>query len=130
MKTTMSALGGLAVALLLACSSPALAQGWGAGGWVGGGPRMRSTVGYARIAFDNGFRRGYLVGERDARRGRFSPFRGHPEFRRGDWGFGPRFGPRDQYRLAFRDGFEAGYREALRRHRRAGAGFWFGFGFR
>ena len=117
MKTTKATLGGLVAALILAFASPAFAQGWGVGVW-GGDQRAWRQGDFARHAFDNGYRRGLLVGERDARSGRLVRFRNHREYRSGDWGFTVRFGARDRYRLAFRDGFEAGYRDAFRRHQR------------
>ena len=66
-------------------------------------------------AFDNGFRDGLEKGRED--RGdndSFDPVR-HSWYRSGDRGYNSRYGTRDNYKLAYRDGFEAGYEQAYGR---------------
>jgi len=116
-KTTTATLAGLTAALMLVFASPALAQGWGVQLRLGN-ERAWTDRGHARAAYDNGYRRGVMRGERDARSGRLLRFSDHGDYRGGDWGFTIRFGSRDYYRRAFREGFEAGYREAFWRFER------------
>jgi hypothetical protein len=66
-------------------------------------------------AFDNGYRDGLDKGRED--RGdndSFDPVR-HSWYRSGERGYNSRYGTRDQYKLAYRDGFEAGYEQAYGR---------------
>ena len=66
-------------------------------------------------AFDNGYRDGLDKGRED--RGdndSFDPVR-HSWYRSGDRGYNSRYGARDQYKLAYRDGFEAGYEQSYGR---------------
>ena len=66
-------------------------------------------------AFDNGYRDGLEKGRED--RGdndSFDPVR-HGWYRSGDRGYNSRYGTRDNYKLAYRDGFEAGYEQAYGR---------------
>jgi hypothetical protein len=74
--------------------------------------------------FQNGFRDGLEKGREDARdRDSFDPVR-HSRYRNGDHGYERRYGAKDQYRLVYRDGFEAGYREGYGQYRtgRGGTG--------
>jgi hypothetical protein len=65
-----------------------------------------------RAAYDNGYRDGLEKGREDARdRDSYDPVR-HGWYRSGDRGYNSRYGTRDNYKLAYRDGFEAGYDQA------------------
>ena len=66
-----------------------------------------------RRAYDNGYREGTDEGRNDARRGRgFSPER-HDEYRDADAGYRRGDGDRELYRRSYRQGFQAGYRQAF-----------------
>lgn len=68
-----------------------------------------------RAAFDNGYRDGLAKGRED--RGdndSFDPVR-HAWYRSGDRGYNSRYGTREQYKVVYRDGFEAGYEQAYGR---------------
>ena len=71
-----------------------------------------------RRAYDNGFREGIEEGRNDARRHRDYSLRRHDEFRDADQGYRREYGDREFYRRNFRQGFEAGYREAYNRDAR------------
>ena len=74
----------------------------------------RGGYGYDTPGYDNGYRDGLEKGREDARgRDSFDPVR-HKEYRNADRGFNNRYGPKDQYKLVYRDGFEAGYAEGYR----------------
>lgn len=71
---------------------------------------------YRSPAADVGYRDGYDVGRSDARHGEgYDPVRSK-RYRSGDHGYKGDFGPRDEYkreyRAAFQDGYERGYRES------------------
>ena len=69
-----------------------------------------------RRAYDNGFREGVWNGERDARDRREFRVNRSGEYRDADAGFRRGDGlSREEYRRVFRDGYEAGYREAFDR---------------
>lgn len=124
MKTRPTVQLGLAALLVLAASSPLAAQGWHVDVRAGG---VRVAVGgaYPREAFENGYRRGIIRGEIDARAGRFGRYADDREYRGGDWGFMIRFGSRDRYRRGFRAGLEVGYRAGFGRF---GSGGRYGYG--
>jgi len=70
--------------------------------------------GYNNVAYDNGYRDGLEKGREDANdRDSFDPVR-HSWYRSGNRGYDSRYGTRDQYKLVYRDGFEAGYEQAYR----------------
>ena len=77
------------------------------------------------VPYQNGYRDGLEKGREDARdRDSFDPVR-HSRYRSADHGYERRYGSKDEYRLIYRDGFEAGYREAYgnnRTDRRYGSG--------
>jgi hypothetical protein len=76
---------------------------------------------YNRVPYDNGYRDGLEKGREDAGdRDSYDPVR-HSWYRKADRGYNHRYGTRDAYKLAYRDGFEAGYDEAYRRLRGYGA---------
>ena len=112
MKTTYRLLPAVAAVALLA-TAPACVSAYG-------GPYGRQDGRYAnvgRIAYDNGYRRGYDQGLAEARAGRGGNYRNDRIYRDADWGYNGRYGPRGQYRQAFRNGYEAGYREGYSRYR-------------
>jgi hypothetical protein len=68
------------------------------------------------VAYDNGYRDGLEKGREDARdRNSFDPVR-HSWYRSGNRGYNSRYGTRDDYKLVYRDGFEAGYQQAYRQN--------------
>lgn len=79
-------------------------------------PSTSNRGGYGNndAGYDNGYRDGLEKGREDARgRDSFDPVR-HKEYRNADRGFNNRYGTKDQYKLVYRDGFEAGYAEGYR----------------
>jgi flagellar biosynthesis/type III secretory pathway protein FliH len=64
-----------------------------------------------RTAQDNGFREGLRQGETDARDRRAAKFERDEIYRAADRGYERRFGDPEAYRLEFRRGFAAGYRQ-------------------
>lgn len=67
------------------------------------------------VAFDNGYRDGLEKGREDRRdNDSFDPVR-HSRYRAADRGYESRYGTREQYKLAYREGFEAGYEQAYGR---------------
>jgi hypothetical protein len=85
-----------------------------------GGPGYGRHPGYGRggalysVASDRGYADGYGKGLDDVRsRRRFDPTR-HKWYRSGDRGYNRQYGPRDDYRIVYRDAFQAGYERAFR----------------
>lgn len=75
-----------------------------------------SRYGYNTVPYDNGYRDGLEKGREDAReRNSFDPVR-HSWYRSGNRGYNNRYGTRDEYKLVYRDGFEAGYQQAYRQN--------------
>ena len=73
-----------------------------------------SGYGYNSVPYDNGYRDGLEKGREDAQdRDSYDPVR-HSWYRSGDRGYNSRYGTKDSYKLAYRDGFEAGYEQAYR----------------
>ena len=73
-----------------------------------------SGYGYNSVPYDNGYRDGLEKGREDAGdRDSYDPVR-HSWYRSGDRGYNSRYGTKDSYKLAYRDGFEAGYDQAYR----------------
>ena len=61
-------------------------------------------------AYENGYRDGVEKGHNDAKdRQSFDPVR-HGRYRSGDRGYEKQYGSKNDYKLVYRDGFEAGYR--------------------
>ena len=84
------------------------------GGYTTRGPRFPSSTRYASAASENGFRDGFEQGQKDRRdRKRFDPVRAE-RYRSGDNDYERRYGSRDaykrEYRAAFLQGYDAGYR--------------------
>ena len=70
---------------------------------------------FSRVAFNYGFNDGYERGMKAARdRKRFDPYR-EGWYRDGDRHYDSDYGPRDQYRPAYRDGFVRGYEQGYGR---------------
>lgn len=75
-------------------------------------PNPNGRYGYNSVPYDSGYRDGLEKGREDARdRDSYDPVR-HGWYRSGDRGYNNRYGTRDNYKLAYRDGFEAGYDQA------------------
>jgi hypothetical protein len=80
-------------------------------------PTARAGSVYNRTAYDNGFRDGLEKGREDAQdNDSFDPVR-HSRYRAGDRGYEERYGTKEQYKLTYRDGFEAGYEQGYGRRR-------------
>lgn len=73
------------------------------------------------VPFQTGDRDGYEKGREDARdNDSYDPVR-HSWYRSGDRGYNNRYGTRDDYKLVYREGFEAGYERGYREVNRYGA---------
>ena len=79
--------------------------------WI---PR-RSTQVPQVDAFRQGYDRGLLAGEEDARRNDAFNFTDESDYRRGDIGYRSQYGNRDRYVDEFRRGFSDGYRDGYGR---------------
>ncbi len=67
------------------------------------------------VAYDNGYRDGLEKGREDVGdNDSFDPVR-HTRYRSADHGYNSRYGTKEQYKLAYRDGFEAGYAQGYGR---------------
>jgi len=84
------------------------------GMWPDGRQGVWRPADYQRIAYDNGYRRGFERGVGDLRSRRAYEFRNERDYRNADWGYNGRFGPRGQYRQFFRSGYERGYADGYR----------------
>jgi hypothetical protein len=71
-----------------------------------------------RIGYNLGYEDGYREGTKDGRRGDRYGFWDEGRYRDGDHGYRGSYGPRWEYRNAYRNGFEAGYRRAYAGFRR------------
>lgn len=81
------------------------------GGIFGGGR-------YISPAAENGYRDGFEAGQRASRNGdRFDPIR-EKRYRDGDHDYNGRYGSRDQYKREYRDAFQQGYEAGFRGYRR------------
>jgi hypothetical protein len=70
------------------------------------------------VPYQNGYRDGLEKGREDVRdRDSFDPVR-HSRYRNADRGYNSRYGRKDEYKLIYREGFEAGYRQAYGDSRR------------
>jgi len=84
------------------------------------GPYYGGTYGgrYATPAADNGYRDGFEEGQRAAHdRDRFDPV-GEKRYREGDHNYNKQYGSRDQYKREYRAAFQQGYNEGYRGYRR------------
>lgn len=70
-------------------------------------------------AYRNGYQSGRIEGENDARRGRRFDYSDSGVYRSANGGYDSNsYGSRNEYRLAFRQGFAAGYDDGYRRNAR------------
>ena len=88
--------------------------GYGTGGYGNG----RAVGRYDIIAYQHGMNDGYEAGLKDARdRRRYDPI-GEGRYRSADHGYDRRYGPREayknDYRVAFKDGYDRGYQDGRR----------------
>jgi hypothetical protein len=82
------------------------------GGYGGGGYGNTNSIPYR-----NGYQDGIEKGREDARDGdSFDPVR-HSRYRSADHGYNSRYGSKNNYKLVYRDGFEAGYRDGYDQYR-------------
>lgn len=87
------------------------------GGYVGDRGRGGYGGTYANPAAARGFEDGYKRGYDDGRDGdRYNPI-GERDYRDGDNGYDRRFGTREQWKIAYREGFRAGYDRGYREAR-------------
>ena len=78
-------------------------------------PTTGTQGGVNRAAYDNGFRDGLEKGREDVRdNDSFDPVR-HSRYRSADRGYNSSYGTKEQYKLVYRDGFEAGYAQGYGR---------------
>jgi hypothetical protein len=102
-------LSALALAAGLAVATTAQAQPrWGGSAQpgYGGGYDVQQT------AYENGYRDGLTVGQRDAQSGRRYSADDNGLYRDGERGYDRHLGSRGQYKQIYRRGFEQGYRES------------------
>ena len=79
-----------------------------------GYPNARTGGAYQNESFNNGYRDGLEKGREDAGdRDSYDPVR-HSRYRAADHGYTSRYGTKDDYKLVYRDGFEAGYEDGYR----------------
>ena len=79
-----------------------------------GYPNARTGGAYQNEMFNNGYRDGVEKGREDAAdRDSYDPVR-HSRYRAADHGYNSRYGTKDDYKLVYRDGFEAGYQDGYR----------------
>ena len=83
-----------------------------------GYPNGRTGGVYQNEIFNNGYRDGREKGREDrGDRDSYDPVR-HSRYRAADHGYDRRYGTKDDYKLVYRDGFEAGYEDGYRGTRR------------
>jgi hypothetical protein len=81
---------------------------------IGRNPNARTGGGYQNEIFNNGYEDGVEKGREDADdRDSYDPVR-HSRYRSADHGYDKRYGTKDDYKLIYRDGFEAGYQDGYR----------------
>lgn len=109
--------------VVLALGAPAQAQApWTSTGNPAYAAERRSYVDARRAAFDNGYREGQRLGERDGRRNAAFHYQNERAFRRADSGYHRSFGDIARYRQAFRSGYSSGYRDGYERFARNARG--------
>jgi hypothetical protein len=75
---------------------------------------------YGDVAFANGYDDGFEKGLEDSRDSdRYDPAR-HSRYRDATHGYESKYGTKSQYKISYRDGFQAGYDSAYRDSRRGG----------
>lgn len=81
---------------------------------IGRNPNSRTGGVYQSEMFNNGYNDGYEKGREDlGDRDSYDPVR-HSRYRSADHGYNSRYGSKDDYKLVYRDGFEAGYGDGYR----------------
>jgi flagellar biosynthesis/type III secretory pathway protein FliH len=98
------------------------------GGWLGNdrpayayGERQ-SYYDAGRAAYDNGYREGLKLGEKDGRRNSRAYYQDERTFQRADKGYHREYGPLERYRQSFRSGFASGYNDGYQRYASYGYG--------
>jgi len=76
----------------------------------------RNSQAYSQ-AYDEGYQRGTRAGIDDGQRNREFNYANKSDYRNGDAGYRREYGDRDRWRVDFRSGFEAGYRDGFNRYR-------------
>jgi hypothetical protein len=107
---------------VLALAAPASAQRAIPRGPEYAGAERQSYFDARRAAFDNGYREGIQLGERDGRRNAAFQYQNERTYQRADRGYHRSYGDRERYRQAFRSGYSAGYRDGYERYARAQRG--------
>jgi flagellar biosynthesis/type III secretory pathway protein FliH len=103
----------------LAVAAPAAAQTRpGAGSPAYAAVERQSYFDARRAAFDNGYREGMSLGERDGRRGGSFHYQNERTYQRADRGYHRSYGDIERYRQAFRSGYASGYRDGYERFAR------------
>lgn len=102
----------LALVAALAAAMPAAAYAQ----WGGGIP-PRNTRAIETPAYRAGYERGIRRGEDDSRGNQRYDYASKSDYRNGDAGYRRDYGDRERYRLEFRVGFEAGYRNGFEQFR-------------
>jgi flagellar biosynthesis/type III secretory pathway protein FliH len=103
----------------LALGAPVHAQApWTSAGNQAYAVERQSYVDARRAAFDNGYREGLRLGERDGRTGARFHFQNERTFQRADRGYHRSMGDIERYRQAFRSGYSSGYSDGYERFAR------------
>jgi flagellar biosynthesis/type III secretory pathway protein FliH len=75
-----------------------------------------------RTAYDNGYREGLKLGEKDGRGNSRAYYQDERTFQRADKGYHREYGPLERYRQSFRSGFASGYSDGYQRYASYGYG--------
>jgi hypothetical protein len=102
----------------LASAAPAVAQSRPGAGSPAYSVERQSYFDARRAAFDNGYREGMHLGERDGRRGAAFHFQNERTYQRADRGYHRSYGDIERYRQSFRSGYASGYRDGYERFAR------------
>jgi flagellar biosynthesis/type III secretory pathway protein FliH len=90
-------------------------------GWLGpdrpayAGSERQSYYDASRTAYDNGYREGLKLGEKDGRRNNRGSYQDERTFERADKGYHREYGAIERYRQTFRTGYAAGYADGYQR---------------
>jgi hypothetical protein len=77
--------------------------------------RYDGSYGRSSPAYDNGYRDGVAIGQRDSqKRKSFNPQK-NDQFEDADRGYNKSYGDKNQYKSEYRQGFQSGYAEGYRR---------------
>jgi hypothetical protein len=69
----------------------------------------------ASPAFDNGYRDGVAMGQRDSQKRKSFNSQHNDQFEDADRGYNKRYGDKNQYKTEYRQGFQRGYADGYRR---------------